>query len=271
MHIKIACLFLFSNLSLLSQAVQSYELTGVKWPTATTTIEVQFTGDPDTPTSAGINWNAALATAATRWSPNFIFTVNHPVATTDPCTNNGQNDVGFHPNPCGIDPDGSGPASPGDNFGSTTLGVTLTSYNPVTDLIIESDIVFNSNKNWNIADPPAGKFSPHDIRRVAVHELGHLIGLGHSAATGAIMYPTIGDTENPETDDLAGLAAIYGATGATPGDEDGDNIVNIQDVIAIINIVLGSASAQGFGENCNANGGIDIQDVICTINVVLNN
>ncbi len=253
-------------LLLLPQTAYSFNLAPYKWPTAATTMEVQFIGDPDTP-AGSTNWNSAFEIAAARWGPNFNITVNHPAATTDPCgANNGLHDVGFHPTPCGFDIDGPGPL-PADSFGSQTLAIALTVYDSA-GLVTESEIVFNSNKNWGVYLGGSGTGPVFDFQRVAVHELGHVLGLDHSTVAGTIMYPTIGSTEHPQADDLAGVAAIYGAT---LGDEDGNHIVDIQDVIAIINIVLGSATPQGFGENCNTTGGIDIADVICAINVVLNN
>ncbi len=53
------------------------------------------------------------------------------------------------------------------------------------------------------------------------------------------------------------------------GDASGDNTVDISDVIATINEVLGSNINTGTPD-CDENGVINISDVICTINIVLN-
>jgi len=55
---------------------------------------------------------------------------------------------------------------------------------------------------------------------------------------------------------------------AMVGDASGDNNVDITDVIATINEVLGSSVNTGTPD-CDENGVINISDVICTINVVL--
>ncbi|MFT7671401.1 MAG: hypothetical protein ACI8X5_004119 [Planctomycetota bacterium] len=72
--------------------------------------------------------------------------------------------------------------------------------------------------NW--ADGPstiAG--NSYDIQGVACHEYGHALGLGHSAANGATMYPSIGNgieaQRSISNDDRGGLAAIYGAASAS--------------------------------------------------------
>ncbi|XP_044952375.1 metalloendoproteinase 3-MMP-like [Hordeum vulgare subsp. vulgare] len=52
-----------------------------------------------------------------------------------------------------------------------------------------------------------------DLESVAVHEIGHLLGLGHSSVQGAIMYPTIRTGTRKvdlESDDVQGIQSLYG-------------------------------------------------------------
>ncbi|KAH6761486.1 hypothetical protein C2S52_018919 [Perilla frutescens var. hirtella] len=50
-----------------------------------------------------------------------------------------------------------------------------------------------------------------DLETVAVHEIGHLLGLGHSSVEAAIMYARIapGTTKNLHADDIEGIKALY--------------------------------------------------------------
>jgi len=49
-----------------------------------------------------------------------------------------------------------------------------------------------------------------DFRRVALHELGHVIGLDHESGPPAIMAPNISNLDRLQPDDIAGVNALYG-------------------------------------------------------------
>ncbi|WCJ20894.1 matrix metalloproteinase [Euphorbia peplus] len=50
-----------------------------------------------------------------------------------------------------------------------------------------------------------------DIESVALHEIGHILGLAHTSVTDAIMFPTIntGETKTLKDDDIQGIWALY--------------------------------------------------------------
>lgn len=62
------------------------------------------------------------------------------------------------------------------------------------------DIVFDSSESWEIGDARGG--SAFDLLLVAVHEIGHALGLDHSTATDSIMAASVSASEQ-----FTGLAA----------------------------------------------------------------
>jgi Matrixin/Carboxypeptidase regulatory-like domain len=99
-------------------------------------------------------------------------------------------------------------ALPDEDDGMSTLGflnkpeldrvLATTSFliDDATGTTIESDIFFNSAFPWSVAENgDSGRF---DVQSIALHEIGHLSGLGHSA---------IGETELRETGGRRVIAA----------------------------------------------------------------
>ncbi|EPS61169.1 matrixin family protein, partial [Genlisea aurea] len=73
----------------------------------------------------------------------------------------------------------------------------------------------DGDENWVVDGDflDATRTSAVDLESVAVHEIGHLLGLGHSSVREAIMYPTIAfGTRKVDLvdDDIAGIQELYG-------------------------------------------------------------
>ena len=72
--------------------------------------------------------------------------------------------------------------------------------------------------------------------------------------------------------DECGDLCINGGCTTTPGDLNEDEILNIQDIITMVNLILGSTSLEGCAleaADMNVDGIINIQDLISLVNAIL--
>src|ERR671936_748506 len=96
-----------------------------------------------------------------------------------------------------------------------------------------------------------------DFQRVAVHELGHVIGLGHEDRVAAVMATaqTYGNTiTRPTTDDTVGANTLYNGPSAGDTDTAGPRITitshgNNQTVSSSSITLSGTATDSGLGDN----------------------
>lgn len=86
-------------------------------------------------------------------------------------------------------------------------GVAQYSYtgNPGLSTILDGSITFSSSIPWS----PFGESGGNDFYAVALHEIGHIIGLGHVNDPTEIMNPVI-STDELGTGDIAGAQYLYG-------------------------------------------------------------
>lgn len=197
-------------LAVLSISAWSFEINGTKWPGASTHI---YTGIPGT-SPAGIPWAQALRDAAQEWNQGTLFDFDIRPEFLDPCAGYGSGSSGF-PSGAGDGLNGAGFANTvcGNSYGTNVVAVTLV-FSEANNLgssdITEADVVFNSNKFFDVYDGPTNGASATDFSRVALHELGHIIGIGHSTSLQAIMRATIGNLFTLQPDDINGANTLYG-------------------------------------------------------------
>jgi hypothetical protein len=107
-----------------------------------------------------------------------------------------------------------------------TLGATSFLVDTISGEIVEAEIFINAAFDWSVAS--GGQSGRFDLESIALHEIGHLLGLGHSAlgetelrpggrrvlAAESVMFPiafSAGTTEGRtlRADDIAGISDIY--------------------------------------------------------------
>ncbi|KAI6675413.1 hypothetical protein NL676_003319 [Syzygium grande] len=71
--------------------------------------------------------------------------------------------------------------------------------------------LFHYDADERCAVGPAPGSGAHDPETVALHKIGHLLGLDHSRVEGAIMYESIpaGTIKGLHEDDIQGIKALY--------------------------------------------------------------
>ncbi|MCB1690434.1 MAG: matrixin family metalloprotease [Halioglobus sp.] len=176
----------------------------------------------------------AYLQAMTAWNNNstFHYTATSNSGYADPCETPAtapQNSVLFADTSCG------------SAFGGTTLAVQQTWFSG--SATSKTGTVFNNTKQWDLY---TGNWTgTAEFKRVAVHELGHGLGLNHSSDSTAIMWPSAGNTKIPQADDIAGAAVRY--------DSDSDGVgFALDNCPATANASQSDVDADGAGDACDA-------------------
>ncbi|MEX0963723.1 MAG: matrixin family metalloprotease [Pseudohongiellaceae bacterium] len=191
-------LFTLALLTAGSAQISAFEINGGKWPTG----EIEFYVDMEGAAGTGITWNAAFIAAMNEWNDKTPFNFILREENRDPCLNDGINSVDFSEEFCG------------SAFNESTLAVTVRRFESAIlgePPLTQADVIINQTREFNVYDGVLIQFPIKglDLRRVALHELGHVIGLEHESTENAIMAPNIGNLDRLQADDIAGAEELY--------------------------------------------------------------
>ncbi len=171
-------------------------------------MQLQLGKPPGALLDGSTDWNAIAEAALNDWNDQigrakFVTTRD---SSTSKAQRNGFNNVFFSPDVFG------------SAWGSGVLGVTLSFRSASTGVATEADVLFNSTRTWESyrgALRHSGTVTILDLRRVATHEFGHVLGLGHPDEdtppqfVTAIMNSTISSIDGLQADDITGVKTLY--------------------------------------------------------------
>jgi hypothetical protein len=151
-----------------------------------------------TGTGLGAAAEAAFAAAFASWAAvaNITFTlVPDDGAAFNAATTSGDIRIGMH------------------TFDGPSGTLAHGFFPPVNGVTAAGDIHFDIAEVWKIGFGGAG----FDIFQVAAHEIGHAIGLAHTAVPASLMNPFYTEAfAGPQADDIAGAVFIYGSPQEVP-------------------------------------------------------
>jgi hypothetical protein len=100
----------------------------------------------------------------------------------------------------------------GDAISANTLGLTIST--SLFGIPIGADVLFNKNSSWTSANPGFTTSTPINFNTVAIHEFGHVLGLGHEdsnlANMNSVYHP---NPHRLHADDRLGVRSRYLGTG----------------------------------------------------------
>lgn len=195
----------------LSSATSAFELSGNSWPSGTIPMQLQL--DATKPANVSFplidgatSWNTIAISALEEWNnqlsrTRFTSTISNSTDAVFETTGTKINNVVF------------ADTQYGDAFGAGVLAITLsnTSFRKT-----QADVIVNKAAfTWN--SYRGARRSTPDLRRVLLHEFGHVLALNHPdqasppQSVPAIMNSQIGNNDVLLLDDINGAKFLYSA------------------------------------------------------------
>ena len=194
-----------------------FKLLDHRWPAGQIAMEMQL-GSAGGLIDGSADWDECAIAALADWNTNLGDTgVNFNAvrnSTRTPAENDGFSNVFFADDIFGTP------------FGAQTLAVTSTFVfvRDGIDETSEADVVFNNAQGFNCyrgarrLGPVPESSDTEDLKRTALHEFGHVLGLDHPdeatppQTVAAIMNSTTSNIDSLQPDDIQGAKTLYGVS-----------------------------------------------------------
>jgi hypothetical protein len=195
---------------LASSPGRAFFASGPRWPAGTSIVMNLQQGNASNSLIDGSpDWDAVSESALGAWNP-FLDGVSFRVARNTSSATALRNNVN---NVFGADD------VYGQPFGDA-IAVTQWLYYSNDNRMAEADVMFDRGRNWNAyrgnLRSASGGGSLIDLRRTALHEFGHVLGLTHPNEHGqsvtAIMNSRVSNLDALQPDDINGVVSIYGGS-----------------------------------------------------------
>lgn len=203
----------------------------IRWTGGAATLQ-SFLGTPSrTLINGTTTWDQNSVLAADDWNAQkagFRFTVQSGGQFTSPCGAQGSGHACDNTGPAGYNPVFFANDICGRSF-DDAIELTISCFRSDNGAIVNSSVFADAQVLWNAYDGPIRFDFPggvqvpvYDIRRVLLHEFGHVFGLNHPdqamppQTVAAIMNSHVSNLDRLQDDDIKGLFSQYPGAGPAP-------------------------------------------------------